>query len=310
MDPELRAFRQVLPSKHLLRSAYRVSRLVDESEEEVRGLRQAYNSVPTDGLFDQDAFRRGEQLLYQAGLVELDDDRIRARRQLRVVRGLEEEEACLALLRLLLQATPPLWLSNAVGLEGIREPYIPDYVNRQLEELFPDQEIRAVFLMGLGTVDKKARDELGQRGEEAVVAACRAQRLDAGHKDLVGQVQQVSTLSDGFGYDVSAPCPTGPAHHLEVKTVGHPGDRLTLHLSRHQIQVGICDPSWRVVVCQRIQDTIQVVGWSTSDMLTPHLPEDRNMEVAAPIKARWEQVEVRIDRSLLRSGLPPLEETS
>lgn len=293
-----------LPTLYLLRSAYRVSRVLGPESESVRGLHEAYRRLPTDGLFDEDAFRRGEALLEHAGLLELEDGRVRADKRLAVVRGLDEREACRVLLALLLEGERPVWLRVAVGATEVRHVYIPDNVRGRLEALLPDPGERDAFLVALGHVDLYARSELGRLGEEKVVAACREQRRAAGFARLAEEVQQVSRLSDGFGYDVSAPCPEAPAYHLEVKTVGRGGGRLTIHLSRRQVQVGRYDPRWILVVCRRTGEAIELVGWCRIDRLEACWPEDRPGD--DQVDARWADVEVMLTPDVLTPGLPPL----
>lgn len=293
-----------LPTLYLLRSAYRVSRLLVSESESARGLRDAYRRLPTDGLFDEDAFSRGERLLEHAGLLERRDGRVRADERLSVLRELEEREACRVLLALLLKGKRPLWLRVAVGTSEVRDVYIPDRVRGRLEAFFPNSDARDAFLVALGHIDPLARSELGRRGEEAVVAACREQRREAGFPRLAEAVQRVSRLSDGFGYDVSAPCPAAPAYHLEVKTVGRGANRLTIHLSRHQVQVGRRDPRWVLVLCRRREEGIELVGWCRIAQLEGRLPKDRPGN--AQVEARWTNVEMALAPDVLSSGLPPL----
>lgn len=293
-----------LPTLYLLRSAYRVSRLLTSEYESLRGLRGAYRRLPTDGLFDVDAFRRGEQLLETAGLLEQRDGQVRLDERILVLRELQESEACRVLLALLVEAERPLWLRVAVGTDEVRDVYIPDGVLDRLEKLFATSEDRDAFLVALERVDPAAQSELGKRGEEVVVAACREQRRVAGFPRLAEAVQRVSRLSDGFGYDVSAPCAGTPAYHLEVKTVGSRGNRLTIHLSRHQVQVGRRDPRWALVVCCKRMDDVELVGWCRASQLEVYLPRDG--PGGSQVEARWTNVAMTLVPNMLTSGLPPL----
>jgi hypothetical protein len=297
-------FRQTLPSQHLLRAAYRVAGLVSPDGVALEGVRVAYRQLPTNGLFSAGDLRRGEGLLKGAGLLERGDGRLRAHPSLEVLRGLEEDEACRTLLGLLLRRHPPGWLGVALGRDAVHLPYLPDGVLRRLEQIFGDRDDLLAFLAGLAPADHEARSELGRAGEERVVAACRRQRREAGHGELARQVQRVSRLSDAFGYDVSAPRPRGEAHHLEVKTVGRPGPVLPIHLSRHQVRVARSDSHWRLVVCERVEGGIEVVGWCDLARLGECWPTDS--DGGNGVRARWESAAVDLERDRLTTGLPPL----
>lgn len=306
METETPATERRLPTLHVLQSAYRVSRLLSVSPEPIERVRESYQRVPSDGLFDGDALYRGEEVLTRAGLTREDGRQISAVPELAQLRDLEERDACRVLLSLLLEAERPLWLRVAIGRTGVQEAYVPEDVLRRLQEVFPDSEDREAFLMGFGRVDPDAKAELGLAGEEFIVGECREQRRKAGHPDLVAGVQRVSRFSDHLGYDVSAPCPSGPSYHLEVKTVGRPGNRLTVHLSRNQVEVGIRDPRWRLVICRRGASGFEVVGWCRARTLEALLPRDGNPSPG--VQVRWESIQVILDEAQLSPGLPPVDQ--
>jgi hypothetical protein len=96
--------------------------------------------------------------------------------------------------RLLLLASPPLWLNLAVGNEVNRE-YIPSWDLQELIWLEPDLDSLLLEVrMALG--DRRQDDlrkELGSAAELLIMSALDAAGIDALH---------VAKISDAFGYDI------------------------------------------------------------------------------------------------------------
>ncbi|MGV1006392.1 MAG: DUF3883 domain-containing protein [Candidatus Nanopelagicales bacterium] len=132
----------------------------------------------------------------------------------------------------------------------------------------------------------------------------RAELEYAGRIELVSQVQRVSLVDDGLGYDVQAPTLDGRLRLMEVKSsTGTGASAFTFFLSRNEYDVGVRNPTrWAVVACRvgddRSVDGAEVLGWTPASALRSYLPEDGN--------GRWTEGYVRLPRSVLAPGLPPM----
>ena len=89
-----------------------------------------------------------------------------------------------------------------------------------------------------GRVDVSRRAELGSDGERGLIELL--------EQHWPGTTVHVSATDDGFGYDVLFRH-SGVEWHLEVKTTLRRG-RLVVYLSRHEYEVSVRDPHWRLIV--------------------------------------------------------------
>lgn len=143
----------------------------------------------------------------------------------------------------------------------------------------------------------------GNAGEEHVLAEVRAELEMLHRPDLAEKCEQVSLVSDYFGYDVTAPMITGSATRLlEVKTqtVDRPTPSARFYLSRNEYDVGRNHPTeWALVACSRgvSGGETQILGWCRAATLSPYLPADQG--------GRWTEALVQIPISLLAEGFPP-----
>lgn len=144
---------------------------------------------------------------------------------------------------------------------------------------------------------------VGSVGEELVVDSVRLDLQRIGRDDLVDQVQRVSLIDDGLGYDVQAPALDGRLRYMEVKSSVAAGTTsFQFFLTRNEFDVGLRNASdWTLVACQvgddRTREGAAVLGWTSAAVLRPYLPEDAN--------GRWTEAFVRLPRSVLTPGLPP-----
>jgi hypothetical protein len=172
----------------------------------------------------------------------------------------------------------------------------------ELVLLIPDPERRQQMLLALGRrFDDAHRLLLGEIGEEVVVMALRSELEELGYPELARAVRRVSLESDQLGYDVSAPRVSGPARLLEVKATTRADDEsVTVHLTRHEADVGAALGSWALAVCL-VTDTAgregSVLGWCPMSVVDQLLPTDSN-------GGFWEQTAIAIRYELLHPGLP------
>ena len=139
--------------------------------------------------------------------------------------------------RLLLLASPPLWLNLAVGNEVNRE-YIPSWDLQELSWLDPDLDallLEVRLVLGDSRQDN-LRKELGYAAELLIMAALQAKGLDPLH---------VARISDAFGYDIE--CHSPSVDRIEVKAASE-NTRGTFHLTRNEFDKSLKYPSqWRLV---------------------------------------------------------------
>ncbi|WP_376773577.1 protein NO VEIN domain-containing protein [Nonomuraea endophytica] len=152
----------------------------------------------------------------------------------------------------------------------------------------------------LANIDPEARARIGALGEEFVKAACEAELTDLGRDDLGKQVARVSLISDGFGYDISAPNIRGELRLLEIKTQCVPSSsQFRLYISRNEYEVGRTEANWALVCCDMAgasDGDISIAGWCRGETLGPYLPEDHN--------GRWTEAMVVLPRGVLLPGFP------
>lgn len=139
-----------------------------------------------------------------------------------------------------------------------------------------------------GRVDVSHRSELGAAGERALIELL--------ERHWPGTTAHVSAIDDGFGYDVLFRH-RGIEWHLEVKTTLRRG-RLVAYLSRHEYEVSLRDPYWRLVVVglneQGLPCAVATVEHPTVFNRTPQ-------DVC--LGARWQSVSHQLAASDLRGGL-------
>jgi len=296
----------MLPTKHILRAALLVARTVDAWGTTVTSAQKSYQHLPTNGLFRATDLVAGERLLVRCGLLQRIGEDLIPADGLQDLEELEEEEAIRALVTTLLAIEAPLWLHVATASGDVDEEFIPEHELERLADLLPNPDQReAALLAAAQTFDPAALSKLGDLGEQAVVAAYRAELERLGRPELRGAVRQVSRVSALLGYDVVTPTLQGKALRIEVKTIGSPGPMCRFFISRNEAEVGSRDPSWRLVVCERGQDgKIGILGWCMIDAIERLLPTDPIGSIRGT--GRWSSVRIQVPRDLLSAGLPPI----
>jgi uncharacterized protein DUF3883 len=127
-----------------------------------------------------------------------------------------------------------------------------------------------------GRFDATLRKEVGDLGEQLLVAALRA----AG----VHKVDHVSLRSDGYGFDILATHETRTLL-LEVKSTTRM-NRAVVFLSRHEFEVMRRDPRWRMVLLHINVESQRLVSIKCvpSDWILASAPRDVTSQ------ARWESL--------------------
>jgi hypothetical protein len=144
-----------------------------------------------------------------------------------------------------------------------------------------------------GRIDLALRNRIGLTGERALIGVL--------ENRWPGSTSHVSQFDDGFGYDIAFRH-KAIEWHLEVKTTTRRG-RLVIYLSRHEHEVGLRDPHWRLIV----------VGLDTQQLLRT-LATAKFAEIAARAPrdcgndAKWQTASHHLTMNDLQDGLSFLDE--
>ena len=138
----------------------------------------------------------------------------------------------------LLEYSAPAWLRDADVL-------VPDQSEVPLDAVLTAEALElsehtafSVIQNVHGHIDLEQRRLTGLAGEQALLRLL--------EQRWPGSTTHVAAVSDSFGYDILFRH-EGREWHLEVKTTGRRG-RLLMYLSRHEYEVSLRDPLWRLVV--------------------------------------------------------------
>jgi hypothetical protein len=269
-------------------------------------LRQSLGSMRTDGLYTQEVLLYALDLLASLGLVEHTAAEIRPTQELLRLHCLPEPVFAELLLQRFVRARE-LWLpSFAPGESRSWAEIVPLEADQLLAGVYENAQRREGVIRALACkVDAQALAELGCRGEEAVVQACRAYLSAQGRPDLADQVRRVSEYDDTLGYDVFSPDCRGGRHEMEVKTTRAPRGRVEFFLSRHEAEIGATDPDWSLtVVREELDNGMTAVGWLRFSDIEEFLPRDSDATVDGYQCGRWDSVRIRLPDLRLLRGLP------
>jgi hypothetical protein len=143
-----------------------------------------------------------------------------------------------------------------------------------------------------GKVDLERRAVIGATGERLLVEAL--------ERHWPGSTSHVSLEDDGLGFDIAL-THRSRSWHLEVKTTTRRG-RLVVYLSRHEYEVSLVDPDWRLVVAGLGDDArLSALATVRPDVVGVRAPRDQHRA------ARWESVRFELFPEDLEWGLPFLK---
>jgi hypothetical protein len=208
------------------------------------------------------------------------------------IRELPEEQLNQLFFERILERTAPAWLPDADLLVPDEAELPQDAASLaaalKLSERVAFTAVRHVH----GRVDLAERARVGLAGERALVELLE-------HR-WPGSTTHVSQTDDGFGYDLLFRH-ENVQWHLEVKTTTRRG-RLVIHLSRHEHDVSLHDPFWRLIVIG-LDNQLRLQGVATarhSELLarTPH-------DICA--EAKWQSTSHQLTSRDLQQGFSFLD---
>ena len=165
----------------------------------------SYQSTASGGLLSSNGLLLAEQWLVEQGWLTREGATVTASVRSRALPKDNETEVARDLLRATILDAPPAWLNAAAAQGEVRPEFLPVEVERVLADMFDAQERDAILLAAAAKYDDAALRALGEAGEEAVLAACRAFLEERNRADLAREARRVSLISDALGYDIWAP---------------------------------------------------------------------------------------------------------
>ena len=204
------------------------------------------------------------------------------------IRTLPDAEVTQLLFERTVESAAPAWLPDADVLipdpDALPQDAAMVAATLNLSDRMALSAIRHVH----GRVDVSRRAELGSDGERGLIELL--------EQHWPGTTVHVSATDDGFGYDVLFRH-SGVEWHLEVKTTLRRG-RLVVYLSRHEYEVSLRDPHWRLIVVGLNEEkhvcAIATVQHTAVFRRTPH-------DVC--LEARWQSTSHQLVAGDLHAGL-------
>ena len=212
-----------------------------------------------------------------------------------VFNGLAEEQMNQLLFQEALEGAAPAWLPDADVL--VRGPdELPEDVAAMAVRLGLSERAAFMSVKQLhGRLDLAERARIGAAGERVLVELLES--------CWPGSTTHVALTDDGFGYDVLLRH-GGGQWHLEVKSTTRRG-RLVIYLSRHEHEVGLYDPCWRlVVVGLDAQLRLQAIATARHSQVLGRSPSDLCAE------AKWQSVSHEVTSRDLERGCSFLGEAA
>jgi hypothetical protein len=209
------------------------------------------------------------------------------------VRELPEDQINQLLFERILERVAPAWLPDA-DLLVPDAAELPQDAASLAETLGLSERVAFVAVRHVqGRIDLAERARIGLAGERALIGLL--------ERRWPGSTTHVAQTDDGFGYDVLFRH-GNVQWHLEVKTTTRRG-RLVIHLSRHEHEVGLYDPDWRlVVVGLDDQLRLQAVATVRHAELFGRAPRDVCAE------AKWQSASHQLKSKDLQQGFSFLDE--
>jgi hypothetical protein len=139
-----------------------------------------------------------------------------------------------------------------------------------------------------GRINLEQRTQIGLAGERALIGVLEAH--------WPGSTTHVSQIDDGYGYDIAFRH-EGAEWHFEVKSTARRG-RLLMYLSRHEYEVGLRDPIWRlIVVGLSSQLELQSIATAQFHAIAARAPADRH------VNTKWQSAAYQLTANDLQDGL-------
>ena len=276
----------MLPAEGVLRAAQRWLNLLQRST-----VQQASALIKADSAYTDLTTTQYATALDWLAAVGLVDETPNGWLLGTALQGLDEQRLGVVLFERSLAALAPPWLPDADVL--LRGPDDLPADALTLADLFGVEDSVALLVVRQvhGRVDQAMRAEVGLAGELALV------KLLEGR--WPGSVRHVALTDDGFGYDIEfRPDQT---YHLEVKSTNRRG-RLTVFLSRHEHEVALVDPAWRLVVVG-----LDTGGRASTIATVRHVSLAERAPRDHDPSARWESVRHQLGPGDLLPGLAFLD---
>lgn len=191
-----------------------------------------------------------------------------------------------------LEAAAPAWLADADAL--VRHPSeLPQDAAELAVVLGLDDRAALLAIRQVhGRIDLAERARIGAEGEKGLAALL--------ERRWPGSTKHVALTDDGLGYDLAFTLGMR-TWHLEIKTTSRRG-RLVLYLSRHEHEVALLDPDWRLVVVGLDREgSLAALATARFQMLHARAPHDHDLA------ARWESARHQLRPSDLQLGLAFLQ---
>jgi hypothetical protein len=272
-----------LPADGVLRAAQRWLRLLQRSTVE-----QAAALLRADSAYTDLTITQYSTALEWLRGIRLIQDTPAGSRLAPETRGLPADSLAQILFTRGLEALDPPWLPDADVLVRDTADLPQDAADLAAVLRVTDAAALVAVRQIHGRIDLAERARVGAAGELGLVALL--------EQRWPGSTSHVALTDDGLGYDIAVTLSTG-TWHLEVKTTGRRG-RLVLFVSRHEHDVGLVDPTWRLVVVGLGEDG-QPAALATARHA--HL-QDRSPHDYSPA-SRWESVRHRLTPADLIPGL-------
>lgn len=191
-----------------------------------------------------------------------------------------------------LQRAAPAWLQDSdVLIPDASE--LPQDAAKLAETLLVNENAALAAVRHIhGRIDLAQRARVGAAGERALVELLESR--------WPGSAVHVALTADGFGYDINFRH-DNQEWHLEVKSTSRRG-RLVIYLSRHEYEVSLLDPNWRLIIVG-LNDQFQVRALAT--VRYPDLVSRTPRDLYAD--ARWQSTSYQLMPKDLDAGLSFLE---
>lgn len=296
----------VLTRPRLLRAAFWIGRIMPRAGESLSVLSESWMNLPLAGQVDVPEWEATLNALVALRLVNVSDGTLLPDHTFSEACSGRYVDSIEPLLALILDRAEPLWLiAAAADGQGIRSEFLPDAVLSGLSVLMPDPERREAFLLARArVVNPDVLREIGDTGEDYVVLSCRSQLHSLGASTLANAVRRVSLISDELGYDIVAPRINSSTRRIEVKTVSSSGNSVGFYISRNEINVGLADQDWALVVVRVAAGDCAILGWTSAESLRSLLPRDCDW------RGSWQTARLTVALSYLQRGLPPADATA